>query len=88
MLYTKKGDDGTTKLFDCPQSKRVSKSDFVFEALGTLDELNSSLGYAKALAKKTNDSIVYLNPLSSAIYALARFANYQGGFSEKAPEYY
>ncbi len=54
MLYTGKGDNGTTKLFDCPQGIRLSKGSFVFEVLGTLDELNSSLGYAKALSKKSN----------------------------------
>jgi len=188
MLYTKKGDNGTTKLFDCPQGKRVSKSDFVFEVLGTFDELNSSLGYSKVLSKKSNDtlsggkqkscygaislmfpttlffisaelggsdihvtkdhilylekviyeietllppiksfiipgggetgayldivrtitrraerqlillrnkkeriisdeSIAFMNRLSSVLYALARFANYQEGHSEKKPEY-
>lgn len=51
MLYTRKGDNGTTKLFDSPQGVRVSKDDIIFEALGTLDELNSSIGYAKALTQ-------------------------------------
>lgn len=188
MLYTGKGDKGTTKLFDCPQGKRVSKSDFVFEVLGTLDELNSSIGYAKVLSKRSrvilsmglhkvsyeeileifqqnlfciqaelggsdihvtedhvlylekiihkietllppiksfivsgggetgayldvvrtiarraerqlvllrdkkertigNESITFMNRLSSVLYALARFANYQEGYSEKKPEY-
>lgn len=54
MLYTRKGDNGTTKLFDCPQGHRMSKADFVFEALGTLDELNSALGYAASLCRKSN----------------------------------
>lgn len=188
MLYTKKGDNGTTKLFDCKEGQRISKSAFVFEVLGTLDELNSSLGYAKALSTKSqnhvmvdkekiqyadiiekfqqnlfciqaelggsdihvtpdhvlylekvihevevllppiksfivvgggesgayldvcrtiarraerhlvllrdnkerevsDDSITYLNRLSSALYALARFANYQEGFIEHKPTY-
>lgn len=52
MLYTKKGDNGTTKLFNCPKGVRVSKSDTIFEVLGSVDELNSSIGYAKALSKK------------------------------------
>jgi cob(I)alamin adenosyltransferase len=52
MLYTRKGDKGTTKLFNCPTGKRVSKSDYVFEVLGSLDELNSLIGYTKVLAKK------------------------------------
>jgi cob(I)alamin adenosyltransferase len=54
MLYTKKGDTGTTKLFDCQQGQRVYKNELIFEALGTIDELNSCLGYAKALSKKYN----------------------------------
>ena len=52
MLYTKKGDNGTTKLFDCPRDVRMSKASFVFETLGTIDELNSSIGYAKSLCQK------------------------------------
>ena len=45
MLYTRKGDDGTTKAFGCDQ--RFSKSSIVAEALGALDELNSFLGLVK-----------------------------------------
>ncbi len=56
MLYTRNGDKGTTKLFDCPQGTRLSKSDFVFEVLGMLDELNTSMGYARALAEKNGAS--------------------------------
>lgn len=188
MLYTKKGDNGTTKLFDCPRGVRISKASFVFETLGTIDELNSSIGYAKSLCQKYSlalgtrngrapyqeilenfqqnlfriqaelggsnihvseeqinfleeiiyevetllppvksfivpgggeagsyldisraiarraerecvalrekkereipeNSIVFLNRLSSALYALARFANYQQGFLEHPPNY-
>jgi cob(I)alamin adenosyltransferase len=57
MLYTGKGDNGTTKLFDCPQGTRLSKSSYIFEVLGILDELNSSLGYAKALSRKSIDML-------------------------------
>lgn len=57
MLYTGKGDGGSTKLFDTEKGVRVSKSDFVFEVLGTLDELNSSIGYAKVLSVKAKDSL-------------------------------
>lgn len=188
MLYTGKGDNGTTKLFDCPQGTRLTKSSYIFEVLGTIDELNSSLGYAKALSRKSgdklsmnnervpyeeiieklqqnlfsiqaelggsdihiknehilylekviaevetflppiksfiipgggecgayldiartiarrgerglvsllnknertisNESIAYMNRLSSVLYALARFANYQEGYSEGKPKY-
>jgi cob(I)alamin adenosyltransferase len=49
MLYTKKGDNGTTKTFGCDQ--RISKSSIVAEALGALDEANSFLGLARARTK-------------------------------------
>ncbi len=48
MLYTRKGDTGTTKTFGCDQ--RVSKSSSVAEALGSLDEINSFLGLIKIKA--------------------------------------
>ena len=46
MLYTKKGDKGTTKTFHCDQS--ISKSSTIAEALGALDEINSFLGLVRA----------------------------------------
>lgn len=50
MLYTRKGDGGTTKTFGCDQ--RVSKSSNIAEALGSLDEINSFLGLIKVKAEK------------------------------------
>ncbi len=47
-LYTGKGDKGTTKLFDSPSGKRVGKDSAIFEALGTLDELNAVVGWCRA----------------------------------------
>jgi len=49
MLYTGKGDTGTTKTFGCDQ--RFSKSSVVAEALGSVDELNSFLGLCKVRAQ-------------------------------------
>ena len=46
MLFTGKGDTGTTKTFGCNQ-QRISKSSLVPEALGALDELNAFLGFVK-----------------------------------------
>lgn len=46
MLYTGKGDGGTTTAFGCNQT-RISKSSELPEALGALDELNAFLGFAK-----------------------------------------
>lgn len=50
MLYTRKGDDGTTKTFSCDQ--RISKSSSIAEALGALDETNSFLGLCKVRSQK------------------------------------
>ncbi len=52
MLYTGKGDNGTTKLFGC--TGRIAKSDERIAVLGNLDELNSYLGYCRALAFGTH----------------------------------
>jgi cob(I)alamin adenosyltransferase len=55
MLYTRKGDKGTTKTFACDQ--RISKSSIVAEALGSLDETNSFLGLARAKTKNSSFKI-------------------------------
>ena len=47
MLYTRKGDDGKTRLFGT--KRRVSKLSCDIEALGALDELNAALGICFAL---------------------------------------
>ncbi len=49
-LYTKTGDDGTTGLFGGGRVKKASRR---VEAYGTVDELNSSLGMARALGLTT-----------------------------------
>lgn len=75
MLYTKKGDSGTTKLFNCEQGQRVSKADFVFEVLGSVDELNCSIGYAKAIAKKTHCTLYIDNQKFSYEEILEKIQN-------------
>lgn len=54
MLYTRKGDTGTTKTFGCNQ--RISKSSNIAEALGSLDEINSFLG----LVKVTSEDVTFV----------------------------
>ncbi|HMO78719.1 MAG TPA: cob(I)yrinic acid a,c-diamide adenosyltransferase [Candidatus Paceibacterota bacterium] len=51
-LFTGKGDDGTTYAFG--SNKRFSKSSDLAEALGTVDELNSYLGFLKISSRKAN----------------------------------
>ena len=45
VIYTKAGDKGETKDF---RGNTKLKNDIVFEALGTIDELSSSLGLVRA----------------------------------------
>jgi cob(I)alamin adenosyltransferase len=51
-LFTGKGDDGTTKTFNCPPGKRISKSSAIAEALGSMDEVNSFLGLCKVKSEE------------------------------------
>lgn len=53
MLYTGKGDKGTTKVLD--SKERFSKGSDLAEALGSLDELNSFLGLCKFKALQIQD---------------------------------
>lgn len=51
MLFTGKGDDGTTSAYG--SSKRFSKDSPIAHALGTLDEVNSLLGVCKVKSEFT-----------------------------------
>lgn len=69
MLYTGKGDKGTTKLFGCDQ-KRISKSALVIEALGSLDELNSFLGICKAKAEAGGETAAHIEDAQHALFSV------------------
>lgn len=53
-IYTKTGDKGDTGLFN---GKRVSKASSRIEAIGTVDELNSVIGYAISNIKNKKSKI-------------------------------
>jgi cob(I)alamin adenosyltransferase len=55
-LFTGKGDGGTTKVID--SKERISKASALPETLGTLDELNSYVGFAKVRAQGESDPSV------------------------------
>jgi cob(I)alamin adenosyltransferase len=58
-IYTKKGDDGTTGLIG---GTRVSKSELRIETYGTVDELNSYIGWVRDLAsrKEISDMLIII----------------------------
>jgi cob(I)alamin adenosyltransferase len=57
MLYTRKGDNGTSGLFGTKE--RYPKTHPVYEALGTIDELNSLLGICRAEIGCDDKSLKY-----------------------------
>lgn len=65
-IYTKTGDDGTTSLFS---GGRVSKAHLRVETYGTVDELNSVLGVARAHqpSAQTDD---YLEQVQNQLFHL------------------
>lgn len=65
MIYTKTGDDGTTALFNL---QRCSKSDPVFDVLGTIDELNSSLGFLHIY--KNDEIVTLIKDIQKDLFAL------------------
>lgn len=65
-IYTKTGDDGTTSLFS---GGRVSKNSARVEAYGTVDELNSYLGVARA-HQATETTEKYLEEVQNHLFRL------------------
>jgi cob(I)alamin adenosyltransferase len=65
-IYTKTGDDGTTSLFS---GGRVSKNSIRVEAYGTVDELNSYLGVARA-HQPTETTSKYLEEVQNHLFRL------------------
>jgi cob(I)alamin adenosyltransferase len=69
MLYTGKGDGGTTNTFGCDQ-QRISKSSELPEALGTLDELNAFLGLAKVRAASESRIASTLREIQETLFII------------------
>ena len=68
MLYTRKGDGGTSGLFGT--KKRFPKNSPIYDALGTLDELNSLLGVCWAHAEDIMGEISIQKEIRSVQEAL------------------
>ena len=79
-IYTKKGDSGSTSLYD---GTKVIKNDIIVESVGSLDELNSELGlilahfnvlkYENKIDKLTDNNKKYyelLNNIQSELFDL------------------
>jgi cob(I)alamin adenosyltransferase len=81
-IYTKTGDDGQTGL---PGGRRVAKDAAVTEVCGTIDELNTAIGMARA-AGVSDDVDALLHNFQSELFDLgAQVARY-GAKSASAPQ--
>ena len=70
MLYTRKGDKGTTKVLD--SKERFSKGSELAEALGTLDELNAYLGLCKVCARAVQEGALTVGKRTESISEMLR----------------
>lgn len=64
-IYTRGGDKGETRLIG---NKMAKKSDFVFEALGDMDELNSSLGLVLASVKLSPHTRKFILEIQNTLF--------------------
>lgn len=82
-IYTKKGDSGETSLFG---GKRVSKNSIRIEAYGTVDELNSHLGFARTLNPTPSEDAA-LRRIQEILFVLgADLATPKGGNTKRIGE--
>ncbi len=78
-IYTKNGDEGETNLF---LGGKLSKNDIRVEAFGTVDELVSSLGFAKTLTEK-EDVINILEMLQHSLFKIGAELSSDSNKTEK-----
>ena len=84
MLYTRSGDSGSSNLW----GNRLNKNDARFEALGSLDELNSFIGLAAAKIKDENIKKILINVQEKLFIIQAEVSGAKGEFAKQfsAPE--
>lgn len=63
-IYTRKGDQGYTTLGD----NRLSKDDLLLEALGTIDELNSVIGFVLSHTIQNKEIENYLTQIQNELF--------------------
>lgn len=83
-IYTKTGDKGETSLFD---GGRVKKDDIRVESYGTIDELNSSLGFARCFIEDEEITSIIFKIQRELFDVAGELATYEGSkFPERIKE--
>ena len=68
MIYTRTGDKGETSLI---RGERFPKSHYIFEVLGNIDELNSTLGFlSETPVKEIRD---YANSIQADLFEISAY---------------
>lgn len=68
MIYTRTGDKGETSLI---RGGRFPKSHYIFEILGSIDELNSTLGFLSEIPVK--DIKTYANDIQVDLFEISSY---------------
>ncbi len=81
-IYTKSGDGGKTSLLS---GERVKKSDIRINAYGTIDELNSFIGFLNAL-DLAEEHKIFLKVIQNKLFNLGSLLAVRKSVSFKIPE--
>ena len=73
-IYTKTGDDGTTGIIAKKGGKsvRLSKSDALIEAIGSVDEVNSYLGICISICKQFKSKTKFKKDITDKLQGIQR----------------
>lgn len=83
-VYTRTGDTGTTSIGG---DIRVSKTDFRIETLGSLDELNVSIGICRSMIQEDSELMSYLKGIQQFLMkVMSNVALTSDLRSDRAPE--
>lgn len=69
-IYTRTGDTGETGMYG---GKRVPKNDAAVGLYGSLDELNSVLGFSVSLMDSGNDGVSFLQGIQSDLFSFGAY---------------
>ena len=82
-LYTRRGDQGTSNLI---WGERISKSDMIFEVLGTIDEVDAALGVARSQCRRAQNCEILVKVQKDLWMLMADIASLSGSAEQQRNE--